>query len=235
MTSTRCALLSAMLLLALLFPTGTAAQGDPSSGENPPPAENKRIFGIIPNNRTSASLKDYTPLTAKEKSTIAAQDSLDRGTFLLAAAFAGEAQFFGSSPSFGHGVTGYARYAAASYADWVMGNVMTEAFYPTILHQDPRYFRRGEGSGWSRLRYAVGQIFWTHTDSGSTQFNASEVVGNATAVAVSNLYYPDNRTVANGASKFAVQIGVDMAANVLKEFAPDLGRALSKKNRAKAP
>jgi len=112
---------------------------------------------------------------------------------------------------------------------------MTEAFYPIILHQDPRYFRRGEGSGWSRLKYAVGQIFWTHTDSGGTQFNFSEIVGNSTAVAISNIYYPDNRTVGNGASKLAVQIGVDMAANILKEFSPDLDRALSRKHRPKAP
>jgi hypothetical protein len=210
-------------------------QQDSSVDAKPPEPEHKRIFWIIPNYRTSPSLKEYKPLTAHEKFAIAAQDSLDPGTFMLAAAFGGEAQFFSSSPSFGHGVTGYARYALASYGDWVTGNVMTEALYPTILHQDPRYFRRGEGSGWSRLRYAVGQIFWTHTDSGGTQFNFSEIVGNATAVAMSNIYYPDNRTVANGASKLAVQVSVDMLSNILKEFSPDLDRALSRKHRPKAP
>jgi hypothetical protein len=233
--STRFAPICGVLLLALVCPPATAAQAEQSSTDNPPEPEHKRIFGIIPNYRTSPSLKEYKPLTAREKFTIAAQDSFDRGTFMLAAGFGGEAQFSGSSPSFGHGVTGYARYAAASYADWVVGDVMTEALYPIILHQDPRYFRRGEGSGWSRLRYAVGQICWTHTDSGGTQFNFSEIVGNSTAVAISNIYYPDNRTVANGASKLAVQIGVDMAANILKEFSPDLGRALSRKHRPKAP
>jgi hypothetical protein len=112
---------------------------------------------------------------------------------------------------------------------------MTEALFPVILLQDSRCFRRGEGSGWSRLRYAIGQIFWTHTDSGSTQFNFSEIVGNLSAVTISNIYYPENRTVANGASKLAVQIGVDMIANILKEFSPDLERALSRRHRPKAP
>jgi hypothetical protein len=223
------------LLLALMFPAAIAAQAEQPPTDNPPEPENKRIFGILPNYRTSPSLKEYKPLTAGEKLTIAAQDSFDRGTFMLAAGFGAEAQFFGSSPSFGHGAKGYARYAAASYADWAVGDMMTEAVYPIILHQDPRYFRRGEGSGWSRLRYAVGQIFWTHTDSGGTQFNFSEIVGNSSAVAISNIYYPDNRTVANDASKLAVQIGVDMASNILKEFSPDLERALARKHRPKAP
>jgi hypothetical protein len=218
-----------------MSPPATAAQGEQSSAENPPEPGQKRIFGIIPNYRTSPSLKEYKPLTAREKLTIAAQDSFDRGTFMLAAGFGGQAQLSGSSPSFGHGVKGYARYAAASYADWLVGDVMTEALYPMVLKQDPRYFRRGEGSGWSRLGYAVGQIFRTHTDSGGTQFNFSEIVGNSTAVAISNIYYPDNRTVASGASKLAVQIGVDLAANILKEFSPDLDRALSRKHRPKAP
>jgi len=47
---------------------------------------------------------------------------------------------------------------------------------PTLPHQDPRYFRRGTGSGWSRLRYALGQTLWTHHDSSTLDFNYSEIV-----------------------------------------------------------
>src|SRR5258708_19481535 len=99
---------------------------------------------------------------------------------------------------------------------------MTEAVFPPLLHQDPRYFRRGTGSGWSRLGYAAAQIFWTHRDSGGMQFNYSEVIGNSTAVAISNAYYADNRTARDATSRLGMQLGVAMAANVLKEFWPDL-------------
>jgi hypothetical protein len=214
------------------------APADPaqqSSTEDPPEPQHKRIFGLIPNYRTSPSLKDYKPLTAREKFTIAWQDCFDPGTFILGAAFGAQAQLAGASPSFGSGVPGYLRYAAASYADWADGNVMTEGLYPAILHEDPRYFRRGEGGGWSRLGYAIGQIFWIHTDSGKTQFNLSEIAGNATAVAISNIYYPDDRSVAHGASKLLVQLGVDAAGNVLKEFSPDLTQRFSRKHRYKTP
>jgi len=193
--------------------------------------EDKRILGIIPNYRTSPSLTPYTPITVGEKFRIATQDSFDRGTVVLAAAFAGEAQLTNSNRSFGQGATGYGRYFGTSFADFVVGNYMTEGIYPTILHQDPRYFRRGTGSTWARLGYAMSQTFWTHADSGSMQFNYSEILGNSTAVAISNAYYRDNRDAASALTKLGTQVGVDMAANVLKEFSSDLNHKVFHRHR----
>ena len=47
-------------------------------------------------------------------------------------------------------------------------------------------------------------------------------------VATENAYYPDHRNAADAATKVAMQIGVDMASNILKEFLPDLSRKLSR-------
>ncbi len=219
--------------------TSAATRQDTESSEAQQPANAdddpapKRIFGIIPNYRTTPGAKEYTPLTSRQKFKIATEDAFDRGTFMLSALFAGESLLTRSAPSFGNGPSGYAKYFAASYSDFVIGNYMTEAIYPTILHQDPRYFRRATGSGWSRLGYAVGQIFWTHTDSGRMQFNLSEVLGNSTSVAISNAYYSDNRNAGDAAMKFGMQIGVDMAGNIFKEFSPELNQLFSRKHPAK--
>jgi hypothetical protein len=210
--------------------TDDAVESPAEGNANIAQPETKHIFGIIPNYRTSPSAKDFEPVTPREKFRIATQDSFDRGTLALAAVFAGEAQVSNSNKSFGQGAAGYGRYYGTALADFVIGNYMTEGVFPTILHQDPRYFRRGYGSGWLRLRYAMGQIFLTHSDSGTTQFNFSEIVGNSTAVAISNAYYADNRTASEAVSKLGVQIGVDMAANVLKEFWPDIARKFSRKH-----
>jgi hypothetical protein len=223
----------AAVLACALHPAFLFAQDPPdpaSPAEGATDQEHQRIFGIIPNYRTSPTLKDYHPLTPKEKFKVAAQDSFDRGTFVLAALFAADAQWTNSTPSFGSGVRAYARYYPAALSDLVIGDLMTEAIYPAVLHQDPRYFRRGTGSGWARLGYAIGQILWTHTDSGGTQFNFSEIAGNATAVAIANAYYPDNRTVSSNVSKLSLQIAVDAAANILKEFSPDLDRVFSRRH-----
>jgi hypothetical protein len=171
---------------------------------SPQPGESKRLFGIVPNYRTSGSLVNYQPVSAKEKFNIASQDAFDRGTVILAAAFAGESQLTNASPSFGQGGAGYGRYFGTSYADYVIGDYMTEGIFPTLLHQDPRYFRKGTGSGFSRLSYACGQIFLTH--------------------------YPDNRDASDAVSKLGTQLGVDMASNILKEFWPDISRKFSRKH-----
>jgi len=210
-------------------PEAKTKSGSSSSDADATP--NKRILWVIPNFRTSPTLEEYKPLSPKEKFKIAGLDSWDRGTVALAAAFAGESQITNSEPEFGQGVAGYARRFGTSYADFVIGNYMTEAIYPTILHQDPRYFRKGTGSGVSRFGYAVKQIFWTHKDSGGTQFNYSEVVGNSTAVAISMAYYPDGRTVSNAITSLGTQLAVDTASNILKEFWPDMERKWSKKDR----
>jgi hypothetical protein len=220
--------IAGLFLVSTTLPTLSFCQ-DASADSEP---TSKRIFFVIPNYRSSPILKTYSPITPKEKFKIASQDAFDRGTVALSALFAGQAQLTNSTPSFGQGAVGYARYLGTSYADFVIGDYMTEGIYPTILHQDPRFFRKGHGSGWSRLGYAAGQIFWTHKDSGGTQFNYSEVIGNSTAVAISNAYYPDNRTVSNGISKLGIQLCVDMASNILKEFAPDISRKFSRKHHA---
>ena len=55
----------------------------------------------------------------------------------------------------------------------------------------------------------------------------SEIFGNAAAVAISNAYYPDGRTAGDNVSRLGVQIGLDAAGNILKEFWPDLHRKLT--------
>jgi hypothetical protein len=203
-----------------------AGQAVCQQAADPADVDSKRIFGIIPNFRTSPTLAEFKPITAKEKFKLAADDSFDRGTVILAALFAGQAQLTNAHASFGQGAAGYARYLGTSYGDFFVGNFMTEAIYPSLLHQDPRFFRRGKGSVMSRLRYSAGQVFVTHGDNGHTQFNFSEILGNSTAAAISTSWYPENRNAADAASQLGVQIGVDMAGNILKEFGPDLTRKL---------
>jgi hypothetical protein len=78
----------------------------------------------------------------------------------------------------------------------------------------------------------MSRLFFTRGDSGSNQFNFSEVIGAAASVTISNLYYPDGRTVGNNVGKYTEQLGFDAASNVLKEFWPDLKRKLVRRHSA---
>jgi len=109
--------------------------------------------------------------------------------------------------------------------------MMTEGIMPAMLHEDPRYFRLGEGTMRHRLGYAVTRIFVTRMDSGRNGFNFAEVVGNSAAVALSNAWYPDTRDVSDNVQKLAIQLATDAFSNVLKEIWPDVKRRLQKKQQ----
>ncbi len=184
----------------------------------------KRVFGVLPNYRTANETAVYTPISSKRKLTIASKDSFDYPLLLLGASLAGLGQLADQNPSFGQGMAGFARRFGTGYADQAIGNMMTEGFFPIMLREDPRYFRRGHGTVKSRIWYAATRVFVTRTDTGGKRFNFSEVIGNATGVAISNAYYPDGRTAFDNGTKLAEQIGIDSFSQVLKEFWPDVKR-----------
>ena len=88
--------------------------------------------------RTAPIPRPYEALIPSEKFKIASENAFDRGTVALAILFAGEAQLTNSTPAFGQG---YAQYFGSAYGDVVIGDMMTEAIYPVMLHQDHRCFR----------------------------------------------------------------------------------------------
>jgi len=200
----------------------------PQAGAEP---IDKRIFGVLPNYRTADGSAPFAPITAKHKFYIASKDSFDYPVYLTSALFAGLYQLENQNPSFGQGVKGYAKRLASSYGDQAIGNLMTEAIFPSLLHEDPRYFRIGAGGGstWHRMGYAITRVFVVRTDKGKWDFNYSEWLGNSATVAISNLYYPDTRTAADNVQKLGIQVGTDAFSQVMKEFWPDIKRKLTKK------
>jgi hypothetical protein len=190
-----------------------------------------RIFGILPNNKTiSQTAPAVEPLTVRQKFNLAFKDTTDPYTLVLAGFFAGVAQWQNDYPTFGQGAAGYGKRIGAAYADQAIGNYLTEGIVPYLFHEDPRYFRKGTGSGRRRIAYALSRTLITRTDKGRNHFNYSEIVGNSVAAGLSNLYYPaSQRTAGETAEKFAIQVVSDAAINVLFEFWPDMRHAIFKK------
>ena len=217
-----------MVVLCLAAAVRCRAQ-DPSSP--PDAAPNKRAFGVLPNNRTVEGSAPFVPITAKQKLVIACKDSFDWPVLITSGVFASLYQLENQSPSFGQGMKGYARRYAASYGDQLTGNMMAEGFIPALTHEDPRYFRVGEGTKKRRAGHALASILVTRTDSNHRTFNIAEVGGNAIAVAVSNAYYPDTRTAGDNGQKLAMQLATDALSNLLKEFWPDVRRRLQRKKK----
>jgi len=127
----------------------------------------------------------------------------------------------------GQGTTNYPRRYATALADNSIGNFMTTAVLPSLLHQDPRYFELGAGSVWHRAGYAASRSLVTRSRSGRAQFNVSEIGGNAIAAMISNAYYqPADRNALGVLTRWGSQVMWDTLSNELKEFWPDVRRKL---------
>ncbi|HTB91713.1 MAG TPA: hypothetical protein VK728_02710 [Candidatus Sulfotelmatobacter sp.] len=189
--------------------------------------KNNRLFYVLANYSTVEKQDPYGTISAKTKFKLSVKTMTDPVTvsFLGVVALMGQAQ--NTEPSYGQGLKGYSKRYATTYTDSAVGTLMTTSVFPTLLHQDPRYFQLGTGTKWHRLKYSVSRIFITRSDSGVTQFNYSEILGNAVAAGISNTYHPDyQRTFSNTMNVWSTDILLNTLCNVAKEFWPDIRRAI---------
>jgi hypothetical protein len=209
-----------------------AADAAPATDEPNPEAqgEDKRIFGVLPNYRTAENSLPFSPITAKQKLTIATKDTIDGPSYVLAGLFAGLYQLENQNPSFGQGVKGYAHRYVTAIADQDIGNYMTEGFLPVLLKEDPRFFRRGSGKFWGRVARAASGVVISKTDKGNATFNFSEFLGNGITASIGNAYYPDEVGFGPTMERMFTQIGTDAFSNVLKEFWPDFKHKVLKRD-----
>ena len=201
-------------------------QAKPQTDSTEPVGQKKqpaRILWVIPNYRAVSSDVKVPPLTPHQKFKLMVDDSFDYSAFLYTGFVAGLRMTAASYPQFGEGPAAYGRYYWRSFVDNVSGNSFTEWLLPVAFKQDPRYFTKGHGSFFSRAGYAASRLAVTRSDKGTEQFNVSEIAGNLAAAGISNAYYPaPKRGVGNTMNNWAVQLGLDGAFNVMKEFWPDI-------------
>ncbi len=203
-----------------------------AEGEKPGAQPDSRVFGVLPNYRTADGTVEFHPISAHRKIYIATKDSFDYPNYYLALFFSGIYQLENQNPSFGQGVKGYAHRYVTAYGDQVIGNMLTEGFLPSAFHQDPRYFRRVEGSVSRRTFYALSRVLVCRTDRGNWAFNSSEVLGNGIMASIGNAYYPDNRSFSDTMQRMGTAIATDAISNVLKEFWPDIKKKISHRHTA---
>jgi hypothetical protein len=207
---------------------GPVQQGQNSQTEKEK-SKDDRMFFVMPNFLTVGNEAQVAPISWKEKFSITAKGAFDPYEFITVGVLAGIRQAENAYPAFGQGMEGYAKRYGASFADQVDGNFMVGAVYPSILKTDPRYFQLGKGGFAHRFGYAFTRIFVTRRDSGGHMFNIPEFAGNATAIAISNLYYPAaDRGFSQSANNWGVQMAIDAFGNELKEFWPDIHRRFSR-------
>jgi hypothetical protein len=185
----------------------------------------QRVLWIIPAFNTTYR-NDAVPLTAPEKMGLAFRSAIDPMAFGTAFIVAGASEAFGGNAGFGWGPGGYFKRTGAAYLDSFNGRMFGKGILPSMLHQDPRYFRLGHGSAWWRSLYAAGSVVICKHDSPRRwEPNYSNVGGNITAGVFSQLYYPGRESGASETFVNAMVITAEGAFGAMfQEFWPDISR-----------
>lgn len=193
--------------------------------------EHQRVLGIVPAFNTSYR-SDAVSLTAREKMSLAFRSAVDPVTFAGAVLVAGIDEANDDYSGFGWGAEGFGKRAGAAYLDAFDGTMLGNGMLPSLLHQDPRYFRLGHGTATHRLLYSAAMtVICKHDNTGRWEPNYSNIGGNILSGALSNLYYPSQDSgVGQTISAGMIVTAEGMVGGIFQEFWPDISRKLFHKD-----
>jgi hypothetical protein len=194
----------------------------------------QRIGGILPNFNASY-ISNAAPLTPGQKFRLMFSTEKDPATigFSMFVALIGQAE--GSHPGYGGGIGGYGKRFGQNYADTFDGAFWGNAVLPSLLHQDPRYFRLGTGKPMHRILYALSTNVRTkHDGTGKWEPNYSNLFGNLISGGISNAYLPANERGVGSTFEGALLVTAEGGiGSMLDEFWPDFIQYLHNRKQRK--
>ncbi len=203
----------------------SAQSTPPPDAPQPQTTEHKRKFMSFSPPLSLA--EDTRPLNPGDKFKLFAYNTVNPFQIVANAAWAGISQANDSYPSWGQGAEGYGKRYGAAYADTASSSFFGTFFFPTVLQQDPRYFRKMNGGFGNRLGYAITRILVTRTDSGHRAPNASLWMGAMASGGLANLYYPtDQQGIGLTFQRAGINIATSAGFNIAREFWPDVAHHL---------
>ena len=177
----------------------------------------QRVLGFVPNFYVVYD-KNAVPLTAKLKYELAIRAATDVVSIGGDVALAGFNQA-AHRPNYQLGAKGFGQRFGAAYAQSFSNVMIGGAVLPSLLHQDPRYFYQGSGTGKSRAIHAISNPFFCRGDNGRSQFNYSGVGGVLISASLTNLYFPQsNRGAGLVFSSALINLGGRVIDDVVQEF-----------------
>jgi hypothetical protein len=211
--------------------------GPPSNPTGEQDDNPKRILGFIPNFQTkNDDPANQQPLTVKQKYILELHQTVDFSAHIGNLFQAALQQAANAQPHYGQGWGPYAERFGAAEGDQVTSAFFMYGFLPSILHDDPRYFRRAKGSIISRAYYAATRTAITRKDSGDPTFNIPLVAGFLLQQSISTAYYPpEDRSAGRVFENWGTSLAFNSAYNELKEFYPDLIRLAFHRHRHTDP
>ena len=194
-----------------------------SAGED---KTSKVLFALMPNNKSVEPSEHPGPMSSAGKFKLT-RDYLSPFTVVFIALDAGFDQAIDAKPGYGQGWEGYGKRYGADFENGLTHTLFVTGVYPSLFHQDPRYYRMAEGGFARRAAYSATRVLITRQDSGQSALNYSEILGSATSAGIAHAYYPEaDRTVSGFFIRAGLQIVAESGFNLLREFRPDITKRI---------
>jgi len=211
---------------------GTSSSAIPAAGSQMAPSTNKiesSLYYWL--NMAGRTQSQFRPLTASEKVKFYAKGLFGPVMFLSAASSAAVTQGLDVPPSWGQGTDGYFH----RFGNYFAKNAVQRTLRlggEELLHEDNRYFQSGEHGVGRRILYALKSSVMARGDNGRQHISISEIGSLAGSSFISRLWQPStNSSAGDGATSFAIAMGVNAGTDVVREFLPDLTRLVFRHNQ----
>jgi hypothetical protein len=176
-------------------------------------------------NQNSPALQQWHPLTSGQKFRLFLKRTGSPRTFAGAAVDAAADKWENDNREYARGFPGYSQHYAVELATGESDAFFSAFLIPTVLKQDPRYFRNPNLPFLKRTLYSLSRVVITRNDRGHQTFNSSYVVGSAASQALADIYIPGHAQGLHPiADRLTFNLARDAGFNLLHEFWPELRR-----------
>jgi hypothetical protein len=224
------------ILACTLVPFVAAQNQDPDTPERKSGTVSRTIGNLFNylNMAGTAKATEFCPLTQKERTQIYVKTLVNPLGYLKAGLSAGIDQWNDKPSEWGQGAAGYGKRFVNIQGQYSIQRTVT-FMLSSGLSEDNRYFNSGKKGLWSRTGYAVASGILARHNDGSRHASVSQLGGVAAGAFLSRFWQPPSqRSVGDGAVSFGISMASNMGFGVVKEFLPDIGRAIKRKRNVRS-
>ncbi len=173
----------------------------------------------------------FRPLTQRERTNIYLETMVNPLGYIKAGFSGGIDQWNDKPREWEQGASGYGKRVANIVGQYSIQRTVTFGL-ASALHEDNRYFNSGKTGFWPRAGYSLASGVLARHDDGSRHVSLSQLAGVAAGAFFCRSWLPPSQhSAGDGAVSFGITMSSNMGFSVLKEFLPDLGRAITKKHK----
>ena len=167
------------------------------------------------------------PLTWQQKGYLALHDVTDPGNLATIVGISALTTAIDPHSDYGPGLKGFGKNAGVSLLQDATFEFFGTFAVPSIMHQDPRYFRMPDQPFKKRLIYSISRTVISRSDDGKPMPNYGTLLAYPINAELSNLYVPGIESdSASTTKRILTGYALDPVNNLLAEFLPAVAKHL---------